>query len=155
MRRAATVLSLLIFPALAGCAPAPPVRPGPAAMQHTADPAAAISALRARVGAPPVRGDPRLAAAAAGHAADLARSGATSHRGSDGSGLAERLERAGIKACRAAENVARGTGGMAATLAAWLASRGHRRNLLNRHLDAIGMARAGDVWVLVLAARGC
>lgn len=102
----------------------------------------------------PLTHNPALQAAAAAHAAYLAQSGAFSHDGADGSSPRERAQRAGYRSCLTAENIARGQPDVSSVVAAWMASSGHRANILNPQVTQFGFAQMGDTWVLVLA-RPC
>ena len=111
-----------------------------------------ISVQRANAGVPaPVVQNAALQAAAQAHADDLARSGGLSHTGSDGSALRDRLAAARYPACFAAENIARGQPDVSSVIAEWTGSRGHYENMVNAAAQQFGFARAGDIWVLVLA----
>lgn len=116
---------------------------------------AALTQLRSAAGvAQPLRHSGVLEDAAAAHAQALASSGRFSHDGADGSSPHTRVARAGKRSCRTAENIARGQGELQAVLSDWMASRGHRRNMVDPRLTHFGLARSGATWVLVLA-RPC
>jgi uncharacterized protein YkwD len=87
------------------------------------------------------------------HARDMARHGFFGHKGSNGSSVGGRLKVAGCRFTGAAENIAKGQRSDAEVVAAWVASPGHRRNMMAPY-DQYGAARIGDIWVLVLAS-GC
>ncbi|MEQ8367412.1 MAG: CAP domain-containing protein [Roseicyclus sp.] len=151
------LLTLCLVAALAACAPAPGTeRLSAGRTVDIASAATQISVQRAGTGIlRPVIHSPALQGAAQSHADDLARSGAISHVGSDGSTLQGRLQRAGYTACVSVENIARGTSDIRTTIAEWMASDGHRANLLNAAVTQFGFARSTDnVWVLVMA-RPC
>ena len=145
-RRRLVITGLL----LAGVAWACPAQADPALL-------AAINAERQRAGLGRLQADAALDAAAAAHAADLARCGQLSHSGCDGSELPDRLRRAGYIYTFAAENIALGPEDAAATLAAWLDSPPHRANLLRAEPTEVGIGRAlqdgRPLWVLVLGKR--
>jgi uncharacterized protein YkwD len=135
-----TVLALLIAPLAA------------------ADPAAlpAINSLRAEAGRGPLSYSAELERIAAGHARDMARQGVMTHYGADGSGPGDRARRAGYRFCRVAENVAYGQRSLQEVLQSWADSRGHRRNMLDRRVSEVGIARAeGNFWVMFLGGPGC
>jgi uncharacterized protein YkwD len=68
-----------------------------------------------------------------------------SHTGSDGSGLATRVDRVGYSWSRLAENVAYGYGDVASVVAGWMASAGHRTNILSSNSDfGVGLAYGAD-----------
>ncbi|KIC51413.1 serine protease [Tateyamaria sp. ANG-S1] len=114
---------------------------------------AAINAERAAQNRAPLVYDPVLEAVAAGHARDMAANGFFSHSGSDGSDIGQRLTRGGYRFCFGAENIASGQRSLTEVMASWMASRGHRRNILHRQAQAVGLAQTpGNIWVMVLAA---
>lgn len=95
---------------------------------------------RANSGAPPVTWNPRLARAARGHAANMARQERMEHA-MDGEGPGERVARRGYRGAWA-ENLAVGWGEGASPEAAvewWMGSPAHRRNLLNPRLREMGV----------------
>ena len=113
---------------------------------------AQLSVLRAGAGiVRPLGYSPALQAAAQAQADHLSRTGGLSHVGPGGSSAQTRARRAGYRACLIAENVARGQPDAASVLADWMASSGHRANILNAQVTQYGFARAGSVWVLKLA----
>ncbi|MEM8655629.1 MAG: CAP domain-containing protein [Pseudomonadota bacterium] len=117
------------------------------------DTLAAVNAERATQGRAPLVYDTKLEAAARVHAQDMVAAGLFSHTGSDGSDIGLRLERVGYRYCFGAENIAAGQRSLTEVMASWMASRGHRRNILHRRAEAVGVARGpGNHWVMVLAA---
>lgn len=133
---------LLLTLALAACVPTTPP-------PQVAD--GDVNARRAAAGLPPVTRSAHADQAAARHAQDMARTGVFTHRGSDGSSHTDRLRAVGCGP--GAENLAWGQNSAEAAMDAWMASAGHRQNILNPNLRAYGLANAGDVWVMVLATR--
>ncbi|GGX50647.1 hypothetical protein GCM10007385_18930 [Tateyamaria omphalii] len=120
-----------------------------------ADPTAlaAINAERAAQNRVPLVYDAKLEAAARAHAEDMVRAGFFAHTGSDGSDIGQRLDRVGYRYCFGAENIAAGQRSLSEVMTSWMGSRGHRRNILHRKAEAVGLARApGNTWVMVLAA---
>lgn len=112
-----------------------------------------INQERAANNRAPLAYDARLERAARSHAQDMVRNAFFAHTGSDGSDIGDRLRRAGYPFCFGAENIASGPRSLAEVMASWMASRGHRRNILHRDAEAVGLARASDsLWVLVLGA---
>lgn len=115
-----------------------------------------LNGLRAEAGLGPVTPSPRLEEAAMAHALDMASNGFFSHDGSDGSDVGDRVRRAGYGWCRVAENIAQGQDSLTEVLGAWVASPGHRANMLLSDITDYGMVRApGNIWVLVLGRDGC
>jgi uncharacterized protein YkwD len=109
-----------------------------------------VNAARRSAGVPPLRADPRLDRAAQDHAERMLESGHYGHTGQDGSTPRERAARAGHPAASVAENLARGQLSPGEAVEAWLASRPHRRNLLDRDLRDVGhgvaYGRGPDGW---------
>lgn len=119
---------------------------------------ASINALRSKNGLSALRANSNLTRAAQGHACDNAARNSYSHTGSNGSGLAQRLERVGYNWRSAAENTGLGQKTPAAMMGFWTKSGGHLANILQSDLrDAgVGLARTSDgrnAWVLVMGRR--
>lgn len=136
---------LLAGAGLAACAQTAP--------EQTVDLGQPVNAFRAVEGEGTLRRNAKADAAALAHARDMARHGFFGHKGSNGSSVGGRLKVAGCRFTGAAENIAKGQRSDAEVVAAWVASPGHRRNMLAAY-DQYGAARIGDIWVLVLAS-GC
>jgi uncharacterized protein YkwD len=91
--------------------------------------------------------DPRrgLSLAARDHARDQGMTGATGHKGKDGSSAVSRINRYGKWDIAAGENIDYGNGKARMIVISLLvddglASRGHRRNLLDRAFELIGVS---------------
>lgn len=121
---------------------------------------AAVNRERAQAGLAPLSWEGHLQAAAEAHAADMAGRDQLTHAGGDGASVADRVTRAGYRYRRVAENIAAGEENPAAVAGMWMASSGHRANILNPDLRHAAAARAAGrpegrfevYWVLVLAA---
>ncbi len=88
---------------------------------------------------PSLEWDERLASAARTHALLMAQMGAISHQFPGEPGLASRLSDVGLRPTFAAENV--GLAGSSAELQdGWMNSPRHRSNLLEKRVDAVGIA---------------
>lgn len=116
---------------------------------------AGVNDQRAGQNLPPVIPDPRLTQAAQDHACDSAARNRMGHDGSDGSDLGDRARRSGYAYRAIAENVAQGYPGPGAVLRGWMESTGHRRNILLRGAQDVGIGlatgRDGTLhWVLVI-----
>ena len=97
-----------------------------------------VNAERARVGCRPLRSDSRLTRSAQRHSEHMARTDTLTHEDPRGD-LLERTRAAGYGASAAAENVAAGYDSPEAAVAGWLASPGHRRNMLDCGLQDTGV----------------
>ncbi len=78
-----------------------------------------------------------------------------SHRGNDGSNAGSRLMRTGIRLRVVAENTATGYITADKAIAAWMASSGHRNNILTPEVTLAGVGQAMGAyptWVLILYA---
>lgn len=122
---------------------------------------AAINAIRADHGVGPVAASDRLGIVASQQARLMARADRLAHEIKGGLDLAGRIDRAGYQGA-AGENISAGYATLDEVLAAWLASPGHRRNLLDPRFTEFGIAAArvsggrtsryGTFWALVLGA---
>jgi uncharacterized protein YkwD len=98
----------------------------------------AINGARLSNGLKPLQVDSRLTTAARGQSTYLASAGMLDHSGPDGSSVFTRLSRDGFHGHMVGENLAAGMG-PTATVAAWLASPGHRMNLLAPQFHLLGV----------------
>lgn len=115
-----------------------------------------LSQVRAQEGRGALKPSGQLTRAATAHAEDLARSGRFSHEGSNGSSVGQRVRKQGYKFCFVAENIAEGQGSLQDVLEGWMASPGHRRNILAEQAVEFGLVRGPDnLWVMVLGRPGC
>ena len=110
-----------------------------------------VNAERAKAGCKAVVLDPRLTAAAAGHAQDMATNNYFSHTSRDGRSFVDRIKAQGYPVPRS-ENIAAGQPTVTAVMDAWMASAGHRANILDCSAVAMGAASAnggsyGIYWV--------
>jgi uncharacterized protein YkwD len=87
--------------------------------------------------------DPSLMEAAQNHAADMATMRRMSHRGTGATSPFDRIRRSGYLYRSAGENVAAGQVTPEEVMADWMASRGHRRNVLG-NFEQIGAGYATD-----------
>lgn len=145
-------LVLIVGLVLAGCqtaTPPPTAVAAPIAGSFTE----MLNGERAANGLGSLVPDARLARAAQAHARDMVAQDYFSHEGANGSRFTDRARAAGYS-CAAAENIAFGQRSEQAVLAEWMASPGHRRNILIRDAVQFGLGREGNMWVLMLG-RGC
>ncbi|WP_377272064.1 CAP domain-containing protein [Peterkaempfera sp. SMS 1(5)a] len=103
---------------------------------------------RWRAGCGPLVLDRRLSDSARRHSRDMAYQHHMSHQGSDGTAPVDRIKRTGFRAAAWGENVARGYRTADQVMDAWMASPGHRENILNCRYRRMGIAHAepGDYW---------
>lgn len=102
-----------------------------------------VNLQRALNGAAPVSWCNTLVWAAQLHTNDQAGNNTMSHTGSDGSSLSTRVNRAGYLGWTAiGENVAMGYPTVTAVITAWMASSGHRANILNPSYTHFGAGYA-------------
>ncbi|MFD3686960.1 CAP domain-containing protein [Nocardiopsis sp. NPDC058631] len=104
-----------------------------------------VNSERASAGCDPLKVDSQLTAAAQEHSEDMDRRDYMSHESPEGEGPGERANRHGYDAW-GAENVAKGQTSAAQVMDAWMNSPGHRNNILNCGLVAIGVGESGDAW---------
>ncbi len=83
-----------------------------------------------------------LVTAAQDHSAYQAQTGTMSHTGSGGTNAGQRITAAGYQWSWWAENVAAGQSDCGSVVGAWMASSGHRANILNGNLREIGVGVA-------------
>lgn len=100
------------------------------------------NAERERLGLRALEPDARLQRAAQRHASDMARRDFMAHEGSDGSLPHERVTRSGYRWTTVAENVAAGYPDPPSVVAGWMASPGHRENLLDPEARHVGVGYA-------------
>ncbi len=102
-----------------------------------------INRERERAGCARVRTDERMRTAARRHSADMAEHDYFSHTGRNGSSFVDRLADAGYPRRDAAgENIAYGYPTAQSVVDAWMASTGHRNNILNCDARATGVGLA-------------
>lgn len=108
------------------------------------------NAQRRAHGCPALRANGYLRKSSRGHTVTMATRNQMSHQLSGEPRFTVRITRAGYtRWSLVAENVARGFSGPSAVVRAWMASPGHRRNILNCKLRDIGVGVAlqgGQLW---------
>jgi uncharacterized protein YkwD len=107
-----------------------------------------VNSERAKVGCPALTLNSALTKAAQAHSADMAVHQNMSHTGSDGSSPGDRITGAGYAWSAYGENVAYGYATPEDVMAGWMASPGHRANILNCSFKEIGVgyAQQGNYW---------
>ncbi|MFC5055250.1 CAP domain-containing protein, partial [Saccharothrix xinjiangensis] len=103
------------------------------------------NAERAAQGCPALASDDKLATAARAHSADMAARNYFDHVSQDGRSFVDRVKAAGYPS-PGAENIAAGQRTAESVVKGWMDSPGHRANILNCKLKAlgVGMARGGS-----------
>jgi len=104
-----------------------------------------VNIERRKAGCPALAVDQRLAAAAQAHSTDMAVNHYFSHVSLDGRTFADRILAAGYPR-PAAENIAMGQPSAEEVMRAWMRSRGHRANILDCGLVAIGVGLDTRGW---------
>lgn len=103
---------------------------------------ALVNQHRARAGCHPLRIDLRLVRAARGHSQDMAARGYFAHDSRTGVTPWQRIMAKGYPRVSMAENIAAGQRTPAEVVGAWMRSPGHRRNILNCSMRAVGVGLA-------------
>lgn len=127
--------------------PADP-EPPPATGSHRDQVVQYVNWARQERGCGPVQVDSRLTAAAQGHASDMSNRDYFSHTTPEGVTFDQRIRNAGHPS-PGAENIARGADSAERVMRMWMESDGHRANILNCDLDAIGVGLDTDGWYWV------
>ena len=99
----------------------------------------------------PVKLSPLLSAVATAHSTDMATKDYFSHYSKSGGTPFTRMKAAGYRYSSAGENIAAGYGSPAATVAAWIKSPGHCKNIMKKTFTQMGVGYAeggtyGDYW---------
>ncbi|MFC8830388.1 CAP domain-containing protein [Streptomyces sp. NPDC057137] len=125
--------------------------PAPTAAPSTAEAEvlALVNEERAKAGCQPLRADKALNGLAEAFSKDMADRGFFDHTDPDGDTPWDRAEQAGVTNL-GGENIARGQADAQAVMASWMASEGHRENILNCDYKTIGIgahfAEGGPWW---------
>jgi len=104
-----------------------------------------INSYRAKYGLKPLGVDTRICRASLLHSQDMASRHVLDHKGANGNSGGDRMHSQGVNCGAWAENIADGQKTEAAVCAAWIASPGHRRNIVGDY-DGVCTARYGDYW---------
>jgi uncharacterized protein YkwD len=107
-----------------------------------------VNSVRSRAGCPNLTVNAKLTMAAQDHSKDMAAYSNMSHTGSDGSSPDGRITSAGYRWSSYGENIAYGYATPESVMAVWMASPGHRRNILDCSFKEIGvgLAQPGSYW---------
>ncbi|WP_316772637.1 CAP domain-containing protein [Streptomyces sasae] len=101
-----------------------------------------VNAERSKVGCPALTLNTTLTKVAQAHSEDMALHQNMSHTGSDGSSPGDRITSAGYTWSAYGENVAYGYATPEQVMAGWMASPGHKANILNCSFKEIGVGLA-------------
>ena len=101
-----------------------------------------INQQRAANGCGGLAENANLDKAAAAHTQEMASTDNMSHDGANGSTVGDRLSQAGYPATKWAENIAYGQRTPQEVVDAWMASEGHRANIVNCELAETGVGYA-------------
>jgi uncharacterized protein YkwD len=104
-----------------------------------------VNTARAGAGCAALRVDARLTVAAQGHSDDMAARGFFSHDTPEGRTFGDRVKAAGYPS-PGGENIAKGQRSAQSVMDAWMASGGHRANILNCSFTAIGVGLNTGAW---------
>jgi uncharacterized protein YkwD len=111
---------------------------------------AAVNAERKKAGAAPLRPNPRLDQAAQRHAQDMLARHYFAHESPEGETVRERARAAGYDWRAIGENIAEGQLSVDEVMDTWMHSPPHRRNLLDRNFQELGvglaLGRSGNEW---------
>lgn len=106
-----------------------------------------VNAHRTKRGLPALELDGQLTAVAREKAADMLKHKYFSHTSPSYGSPFAMMNKYGIRYTYAGENIARGQEPPEEVVADWMASPGHRSNILNSNFDRIGVAHRGGIWV--------
>jgi uncharacterized protein YkwD len=132
------VILLLAVAAIVAVVPSASAGASKSARAYQSALVSAINGARAANGLPPLHVDSRLTTAAKEQSSYLASAGKLDHTGPGGTSVYARLTQQGFHGRMVGENLAAGMG-PAATVQAWLASPGHRQNLLAPQFHMLGV----------------
>jgi len=153
-RRGILGLAVLLLPgALGACRSVVPDVTGTGASQSAQE---ILASLRKANGLPALTPDALLEKAAIEQSGYMAAAGRMAHTALRGRDFETRMKRLAI-AAPAAENLAHGRMEPARLFAMWMASEGHRRNMLDARFARYGLAHVADgtgrrYWTLVLGS---
>jgi uncharacterized protein YkwD len=115
-----------------------------------------VNSERSKAGCANVTVNAKLTQAAQDHSKDMADHGTMSHTGSDGSDPGGRITSAGYDWSSYGENIAYGYTSPESVMAGWMASPGHKRNILDCSFKEIGvgLAQPGNYWTQDFGTAG-
>ncbi|MFM7427201.1 MAG: CAP domain-containing protein [Elainella sp.] len=98
-----------------------------------------VNQERRAAGLRPVRLNSRLNASAQAHSQDMALNDFFGHQGSNGSKISDRIAATGYRAFTYGENIAAGLASPESVMQSWMASPGHRKNILSSTVKEMGL----------------
>lgn len=101
---------------------------------------AAVNKARAGAGCSALTVNAKLVAAAKGHAKAMAEQNFFGHASKNGAKFSNRIKAQGYRYSKVAENIGAGQSSAAGIMQDWLASSGHRKNILDCALSETGIA---------------
>lgn len=116
----------------------------PAAGAQEAEALRLINQARAAKGCPELVVNPKLQAAAEGHAKAMSKQNFFGHKSKNGASVGRRVTAQGYNWRKVAENIAMGWPTPERTVQDWLSSAGHRKNILDCSLRETGLAVVYD-----------
>jgi len=124
--------------------PPPPLPVDPATLEAAV--VAGINAQRAAAGLPPLQLDPDLVMVARERSSDMAQRGYFSHVSPTGETFSSLMQSQGVSCSWCGENIAYNNNSddqtVAVVLSSWMASPGHRDNILRPSFDRVGVGVA-------------
>jgi len=127
--------------------PTPPAEP--ASKGYEQEILALVNQARAEQGLNPVTLNAELNKAAFDHSKDMVDNNYFDHTSQDGSSPWDRIGRTNYKGSARAENIAAGQTTSKQVHDAWMSSPGHRKNILTKDINEMGIGRFGNTWTQV------
>lgn len=115
----------------------------------------AINAIRTSHGLRALALHPSLNHAAQAQSDYAVRVGRLTHTGANGSSAGDRVKQAGLRSCLTAENLTAQYPTVDAAVAGWMASPGHRRNILLSQVTYLGVGVSANNTVATVFAQPC
>lgn len=148
------VVAAVLFPMVASAQ----IKCDPGGTAQVNEVMAQVNAIRTKAGLRALRADSRLTRAAQQHGCEMRAKGFFAHKSPTTGSVTDRVTRAGYTWCTVAENLAMGQTSPKQAVQGWMASKGHRRNILNGAVVETGVAvipkgpKGGPYWIQVFAA---
>lgn len=127
----------------------------PSAMEEEAQIIAMINAERAKQGLVALSYNGQLATAAERHANDMAAQNYFSHTSKNGAQVGDRVRATGYCYSYLSENISGGYPTAQQAVRGWMASSGHRKNILSTQVNEIGIGTGAGGMRVAVFARGC